>query len=92
MLVMPPGLPEARAVDICDLPGCGALEKGAELGADFGKGFAKGFTDPFRNAQKLGKKAKSAYDLASDPMGYFSEKFAKANGKLIQELAGEVKK
>lgn len=82
-VVFPPVPSEARAadVDICDLPGCGILEKGVDAGKDL-----------FEGEVGLGVTAAKTYDLASDPLGYFAEKFAATSGQLIKELGGEVTK
>ncbi|MGW2106334.1 hypothetical protein [Streptomyces sp. NPDC001948] len=79
-----PTLPDASAADVCDLPGCSLLEKGIDKAADIGKEMTKPLSD-------FGGKVSTAYDLASDPIGYFSEKFAQTSGKLIQELGREIK-
>ncbi|QKZ23861.1 hypothetical protein [Streptomyces chartreusis] len=89
-LIITPDSPEASALDlprpdICDLPGCGALEKGVDAVGEFGLDV----NQPAIDAAVAGKKT---YDLATDPLGYFSEKFAETNGQLIKELGGELKK
>ncbi|WP_331752206.1 hypothetical protein [Streptomyces chartreusis] len=89
-LIIAPDSPEAHALDlpnpdICDLPGCGALEKGVDAVTEFTLDVNK----PAIDAAIAGQKT---YDLATDPLAYFSEKFAQTNGQLIKELGGELKK
>ncbi|MFD9484156.1 hypothetical protein ACFWBX_09155 [Streptomyces sp. NPDC059991] len=91
-LAVPQAAPRAYATDVplpdlCDLPGCRILKKGLEKGFGLSYDANKPLIDTAGKAVEAGK---TAYDLASDPMGYFSEKFAQTSGKLIQELGGEL--
>ncbi|MFI1203475.1 hypothetical protein ACH4VR_29270 [Streptomyces sp. NPDC020883] len=75
----------ANPPDICDLPGCGILEKAV----DKGKNLFMAANNPLIDA---GKAAATTTDLATDPVKYFAMMFANSGSKLIQELDGELRK
>ncbi|GAA1237536.1 hypothetical protein [Streptomyces rhizosphaericus] len=60
----------------CGLPAC-----------DFLGDVAEGAKD---TAKFVWDKASGAYDLVTNPIGYFGDKFARTSGKLLYELGGEL--